>query len=133
MNLKFFRKFQRRISPFTDDCGIVNHFKLAKIHIIYGSESNIKITYPIDIFIADKLFQIRKENKPQDNLSNISGKVLIVIGASSGIGQSIVNIAKAKGVIVYGFSRENGVEVREKSTLDAAFRDVFRKTVGSTL
>ena len=113
--------------PFTDDCGIVNHFKLAKVHVLYGSESNIKITYPIDIFIADKLFQIRKENKPQDNLKNISGKVLIVIGASSGIGQSIANIAESEGAIVHGFSRENGVDVREKSTLDAAFRDVFRK------
>ena len=47
------------------------------------NQTNIKIAYPIDIFIADKLFQIRKEIKPQDNLKSIRRKVLIVIGASS--------------------------------------------------
>lgn len=47
---------------FTDNCGIVSHFKLAKVHVIYGCESNIKIAYSIDIFITDKIFQIIKEN-----------------------------------------------------------------------
>lgn len=47
---------------FTDNCGIVSHFKLAKMHVIYGCESNIKIAYSIDIFITDKIFQIIKEN-----------------------------------------------------------------------
>jgi hypothetical protein len=37
-----------------------------------------------------------------------------VIGASSGIGQSIENISKSEGAIVYDFSRENGVEILEK-------------------
>ena len=81
------------------------------MYIIYDNESNIKITYQIDIYIADKLYQIRKGDKPQDNLKNISGKVLIVIAANSGIGQSIVNIAKTEGAIVHGFSRENGVDI----------------------
>ena len=61
------------------------------------------------------------------------GKVLIVIGASSWIRQSIASIAKVEGAIVHGFSRENGVDVREKSILDDAFHDVFKKMEGSTL
>ena len=83
------------------------------MYVIYDNESNIKITYQIDIYIADKLYQIRKGDKPQDNLKNISGKVLIVIAANSGIGQSVVNIAKTEGAIVHGFSRENGVDISE--------------------
>ncbi len=76
------------------------------MYVIYDNESNIKITYQIDIYIADKLYQIRKGDKPQDNLKNISGKVLIVIGSSSGIGQSIANIAKAEGEIVHCFQEK---------------------------
>ncbi len=37
---------------FTDDCGLVCAYKLAKIHIIQGDEKNIKITYPEDMQIA---------------------------------------------------------------------------------
>ena len=83
--------------------------------------------------IADKLFQIRKEIKPQDNLKSIRRKVLIVIGASSQIKQSIASIAKAEGAIVHRSSRENGVDVSEKSTFDAVFRDVFKKMEEWTL
>ena len=56
-----------------------------------------------------------------------------MIGASTGIGQSIVNIAKVEGAILHRFSRENRVDVSEKSTFDAAFRDVFKKMEGWTL
>ncbi len=88
-------------------------------------KTNIDVT--ICEIPAEKLFQIRKENKSQDNLKNISGKDLIFIGASSWIGQFIAYIAKAEGGIVHGISRENGVDVREKSTLNAAFHEVFKK------
>ncbi len=37
---------------FTDDCGLVNQFALAKIFIVKGNEKNNKITYPIDIEVA---------------------------------------------------------------------------------
>ena len=39
----------------------------------------------------------------------------------------MAKIPKAQGAILHGFSRENGVDVREKSTLDAVFPDVFKK------
>ena len=94
-------------------------------------KTNIDVT--ICEIPAEKLFQIRKENKPQDNLKNIMGKVLIFIGASSWIRQSIASIAKVEGANVHGFSRENGVDVSEKSTFDAAFSDVFKKMEGWTL
>lgn len=33
----------------TDDCGLIIHYNLAEIKTIYGSENNIKITYPNDL------------------------------------------------------------------------------------
>jgi len=38
---------------FTDDCGLVLKHNLADIHIVDGSEGNIKITYPQDITYAE--------------------------------------------------------------------------------
>ena len=43
---------------FTDDCGIVQEFKLAKIKVIEGDENNIKITYPTDIKLAENIIDI---------------------------------------------------------------------------
>ncbi len=40
---------------FTDDCGLVLEHKLAKIYMVEGDENNFKITYPNDIFLAEKI------------------------------------------------------------------------------
>ena len=47
---------------FTDDCGLVIKYNLADIHIIEGSTENIKITYPNDIYLAERILELRKNN-----------------------------------------------------------------------
>lgn len=47
----------------TDDCGLIKKYKLSDIFVIQGEEENIKITYPVDLHIADKLFQIKNSEK----------------------------------------------------------------------
>ena len=41
----------------TDDCQLVKKYRLADIFIIPGEEENIKITYPLDLFLARQLFK----------------------------------------------------------------------------
>lgn len=44
----------------TDDCGVVlKYLPSNKIFVVEGSETNIKITYELDMFIAEKLCQLR--------------------------------------------------------------------------
>jgi 2-C-methyl-D-erythritol 4-phosphate cytidylyltransferase len=38
---------------FTDDCGLVYEFGLAPVKLIEGSDLNIKITYPMDVKLAE--------------------------------------------------------------------------------
>lgn len=47
----------------TDDCGLVKKYKLSDVFVIQGEEENMKITYPIDLLIAKKLFQIKNSEK----------------------------------------------------------------------
>lgn len=42
---------------FTDDCGLVFKYNLSEIYVAEGEEENIKITYPNDIFIAEKIIE----------------------------------------------------------------------------
>lgn len=44
---------QDNINNFTDDCSLILKYNLSEIYVVPGSIDNIKITYPIDIEIAE--------------------------------------------------------------------------------
>ena len=96
---------------FTDDCGIVLHYNLAKVYIVKGSEINMKVTYPIDIYIADKIYQIKTLDLDTDNETDLKDKVIVIFGGNDGIGKAIAELGKTKGAIVYSFSRKNGCDI----------------------
>ncbi len=87
----------------TDDCGVVKKYlEDEKIYVVKGDIKNIKITHPQDIFIADKLFQLKSYNL-QNRLNSdfysekLNNKVMMVFGGSYGIGKEIGEIAKKFG------------------------------------
>jgi ribitol-5-phosphate 2-dehydrogenase (NADP+) / D-ribitol-5-phosphate cytidylyltransferase len=112
----------------TDDCGLVLKYGLADILVVPGDEDNIKITYNGDIHLADKLFQLHSLAVPhQVDLAGLQHKVLVVFGASRGIGAAIARLAEDHGARVYGFSRANGVDVADAEQVAAAFAKIARK------
>ena len=49
----------------TDDCSVVlRYLPDVPIGVVHGSEQNMKVTHPIDIFLADKLFQLASSAPP---------------------------------------------------------------------
>ncbi|MEU8358965.1 IspD/TarI family cytidylyltransferase [Nonomuraea sp. NPDC048882] len=47
--------------PATDDCGVVlRYLPEVPIHLVAGSEHNIKVTHPADLHIAELLFGLRR-------------------------------------------------------------------------
>lgn len=98
----------------TDDCGLILHFGLGHVKVVAGSVENIKVTYPSDIYLADRLFQLR--SRPIGDLEAalaLKGKILVVFGASRGIGERIYHLAQDRGAIVVGASRSRGVDVSD--------------------
>lgn len=48
----------------TDDCGVVAHYQPeVEIRVVEGSEANIKITHPIDLFLADRIVELRSRDR----------------------------------------------------------------------
>jgi 2-C-methyl-D-erythritol 4-phosphate cytidylyltransferase len=46
--------------PPTDDCGVVlRYLPEVPIHVVPGSEYNIKVTHPADLAVAERLFQLQ--------------------------------------------------------------------------
>lgn len=111
----------------TDDCGLVLKFGLADIYVINGDDYNMKITYPIDIDIADKLFQIKTEDNINTDLTQLQKKVLVIIGGTKGIGAGIAKLAKDQGAIVYTCSRETGIDVTNPSLIKNFLENITDK------
>ncbi len=114
----------------TDDCGVVKKYLPNKrIFIVKGEQQNIKLTYSEDIYLLDKLFQLKNVNiSKRPDLSSLKDKVVVVFGASEGIGAEIVELCKRKNIIVYPFSRSlNNVDVSKMNTVIRALDEVHSK------
>jgi 2-C-methyl-D-erythritol 4-phosphate cytidylyltransferase len=114
----------------TDDCGIVKKYlPQEKIFVVNGEEVNMKLTYPEDTYLLDKLFQLRSAEIQNFKLSPaiLEGKVMVVFGGTYGIGKSILELGALNGIKVYNFSRShNNVDVAKKNEVERALNEVFQ-------
>ncbi len=94
----------------TDDCGVVlRYLPDVPIHVVEGSEQNMKVTHAIDLFIADKLFQLGTRTLPHhwddEYATALAGRVAVVFGGSYGIGKDLVELIRGYGGTAFAFSR----------------------------
>ena len=115
---------------YTDDCSVFLAFHPGgKVKVVLGDSTNMKLTDQTDLAIADKIFQLRKTSNPLPSDAEIraelAGKTIVVIGASSGIGLSIVQMARGFGASVHGFSRsETGTHVEDLESIRSTLNSV---------
>ncbi|MCW2829472.1 MAG: 2-C-methyl-D-erythritol 4-phosphate cytidylyltransferase [Aeromicrobium sp.] len=119
----------------TDDCTVVlRYLPDVPIAVVAGHERNMKVTEPIDVYIADKLFQLHSADTP-DVLSDaqyraaLSGKTMVVFGGSYGIGGDIAELARGFGADVHTFSRSStNTHVDRREDIAAAAQAVLKQT-----
>lgn len=111
----------------TDDCGIVRKYLPdVPVYVVQGAEQNVKLTYPEDVYVLDKLFQL-KSTKPDSHvdLASLRDKVMVVFGGNSGIGLDMLNIAQGHGCKCYAFSRSlTGTDISRYDEVAAALTKV---------
>ncbi|WP_022670391.1 2-C-methyl-D-erythritol 4-phosphate cytidylyltransferase [Hippea alviniae] len=115
------------ISNSPDDCSLVLRIGIP-VYVVEGDEQNIKITYPIDLHIADKLFQLKVENSTEDILSDkIKNKVFVVIGGTSGIGLETVRLIETYNAKVVVLSRNTPIkiDIKDINMLKNAFESIL--------
>lgn len=118
----------------TDDCGVVlKYLPEIPIYIVKGENFNMKVTYPEDLFLVDKLFQLKAIQDENHDLSACSeavipNKVAVVFGGSYGIGSEVVRLLRDMGAVVYSFSRsQNGVDVSDVAAVRKSLETAYSK------
>lgn len=119
----------------TDNCGVVlKYLPDVAITVVEGSEQNMKVTYPIDVFLADQLFRLGSHNPPSplstDQASQrLAGRTLVVFGGSYGIGEEIAVAARELGATVITHSRsQTGCHVQDSEQVQKALADAYEQT-----
>ncbi|WEK13803.1 MAG: bifunctional cytidylyltransferase/SDR family oxidoreductase [Candidatus Microbacterium phytovorans] len=113
----------------TDDCGVVfTYLPDVPIYVVDGTAENMKVTEPIDVHIADKLFQLQSASLSLESMTSVpdlTGKSVVVFGGSYGIGESIVEQARQAGAIVSEFSRTStGTDIKSAKAVRRALAEV---------
>lgn len=119
----------------TDDCTVVlRYLPEVPIAVVTGHERNMKVTEPIDVYIADKLFQLHSADTP-DQLTDdqyraaLEGKTMVVFGGSYGIGGDIAELARGFGATVHSFSRSStNTHVDRREDIAAAAAMVLKES-----
>lgn len=119
----------------TDDCTVVLRYAPeVPIAVVRGEERNMKVTEPIDVYLADKLFQLDSHDAPgprsdAEYRAALDGKTVVVFGGSYGIGQDIVRLAEGYGATAITFSRSStGTHVERRADIVAACEKVLATT-----
>lgn len=119
----------------TDDCTVVlRYLPEAPIVVVPGDERNMKVTEPIDVYLADKLFQLQSAELPprlsdEELRDRMAGKTLVVFGGSYGIGADIAALAADAGANVLSFSRSGTkTHVERRTDIVAAAEEALRVT-----
>jgi 2-C-methyl-D-erythritol 4-phosphate cytidylyltransferase len=118
----------------TDDCSVVlRYLPGVKIWVVAGDEQNMKVTEPIDVYLADKLFQLNAHQPLPDNTDSdyrdaLAGKTLVVFGGSYGIGADIARLAERYGANVAAYSRSaTKTDVARRADIAAAAADALER------
>lgn len=93
----------------SDDCSLVLNTG-HPVHIVMGSEENIKITSELDLLLAEQILRLRNFSSCSLIEKNcLSGKRFVITGGTGGIGTALCKLLKEEGAIPIPLSRSSTI------------------------
>lgn len=89
----------------SDDCQLVleaGH----RVHVVQGSESNLKITSEQDLLLAEHLLRLKRQEAKASVSISLRNKRFLIIGGTGGIGKAVAKRLEEVGAEVICLSRK---------------------------
>ncbi len=112
----------------TDDCGLVHRLP-HPVHLVHGSEQNIKITTETDLYLAEQILRLQTKRISTTSTHSLSGKTYIVCGGNGCIGSAIVkalNAQSAHTIVVSRTSSPYSVDLSDADATKLLFDKISR-------
>lgn len=114
-----------QIKNSTDDCSLV--LRLGHpVHIVQGSEENIKITSKLDLFLAEQLLRLKSASFASPEEHSLIDKRIAITGGTGGIGSALCHLLKKEGATPILISRSSK-DYPADLTLPANVKEIFHK------
>ncbi|MBS0604932.1 MAG: bifunctional cytidylyltransferase/SDR family oxidoreductase [Verrucomicrobia bacterium] len=108
----------------SDDCSLVLREGRA-VHVVEGSEENIKITSELDLFLAEQILRLRNASSSSiEQKTSLKGKRIAVTGGTGGIGSALCRLLQEEGAIPVVLSRTSPLYPADLTSYSAA-KEVF--------
>ena len=107
----------------SDDCSLITALG-KEVHIVPGSENNIKITTSLDLFLAEQLIRTHSLPLTPTKPRSLAGKVFAITGGTGGIGSALakkLTAAGAKPLIISRSSPVHPVDLTSRDQTAALF------------
>ncbi|WP_407306617.1 D-ribitol-5-phosphate cytidylyltransferase [Acinetobacter sp.] len=131
IQLAYSKALEINRKTFTCDCGVVRAMlPQVRVATVEGNERNIKVTHPVDLFIAEKFLQSAHDIPFQngDSFKFLKDKNIVIFGGSSGIGWEMKNLALVHGAHVEIASRSyNQVDICNLENVKAYLSGIKEK------
>ena len=117
------------LSDTTDDCTLVKQLG-HPVHIVEGSECNIKITTELDLYLAEQILRLPTFHINMNTDHSFAGKTYIITGGSGGIGTGItkaLETAQAKVISVSRTAKEFPANLSQASQAEKVFESIYAK------
>lgn len=105
----------------TDDCTLVIE-QGHPVHIVWGDETNMKITTELDLTLAEQLFYREKQHTTAEPITSLKGEIVVVAGGTGGIGEAIVSALRAEEARPLILARTAGDYQADLSSFDEVQR-----------
>lgn len=118
----------------SDDCGVVlKYLPEVPIYVVTGTEQNMKVTHPIDVFVVDRLFQLASSAPPaslsaEEYRPLVEGRTVVVFGGTYGIGAEVADLCRGLGADVFVHSRGTGCHVERQQDVERALDEAVAAT-----
>jgi len=113
---------------FTDDCGLVIAMG-EPVKIVDGSILNIKLTDQTDLYLAERLFQLQREDVKSSDYRSLHNKVAVVAGGTGDIGREVVTLLEKYGckAIPVSLTSLMKCDITDEKSVKKCFETIFKK------